>query len=311
MSIFARMPMRLKGYLITGAGVVMLSPDALIVKDTQVDVPVFVFWRALLMCLVISMIVGWRYKRELPAAIKRCGNAVWICPLAIATSSWVFVAANRLTAAGNVLVIQNMAPLIAGVIGLLFFQQKLRLQTWVVILLCIFGAIMMLSGEMQAGNPLGLLIAAILPISMAINTTVASAQKGIDTTVLLPFAGIAMIIPAILMGGIALPDWDDMKRILLLGLIFLPAAYYLIQSGPRYITGAEVSLMLILETVLGTLLVWWWVGELPTTMAFIGGGLILLTLTSSALLDLIRMNIKSKRGVIDPRDIKAHKNTHS
>ena len=295
--------MRLKGYLITGAGVIMLSPDALIVKDTQVDVPVFVFWRALLMCLVISLIVGWRYKRELPAAIKRCGSALWICPLAIATGSWVFVAANRLTAAGNVLVIQNMAPLIAGIIGLLFFQQKLRLQTWVVILLCIFGAILMLSGEMQAGNPLGLMIAAILPISMAINTTVASAQKGIDTTVLLPFAGIAMIIPAILMGGAALPDWQDMKRTLLLGLVFLPAAYYLIQSGPRYITGAEVSLMLILETLLGTLLVWWWVGELPTTMAFIGGGLILLTLTSSALLDLIRMNIKSKRGAIDPREI--------
>ncbi|TVQ72263.1 MAG: EamA/RhaT family transporter [Oceanospirillales bacterium] len=309
--MFARMPLRLKGYLITGAGVIMLSPDALIVKDTQVDVPVFVFWRALLMCLVISLIVGWRYKRELPAAIKRCGSALWICPLAIATSSWVFVAANRLTAAGNVLVIQNMAPLIAGIIGLLFFQQKLRLQTWVVILLCIFGAILMLSGEMQAGNPLGLMIAAILPISMAINTTVASAQKGIDTTVLLPFAGIAMIIPAILMGGVALPEWQDMKRILLLGLIFLPAAYYLIQSGPRYITGAEVSLMLILETLLGTLLVWWWVGELPTTMAFIGGGLILLTLTSSALLDLIRMNIKSKRGSIDPREIKPHKIDHS
>lgn len=289
----------------------MLSPDALIVKDTQVDVPVFVFWRALLMCLVISLIVGWRYKRELPAAIKRCGSALWICPLAIATSSWVFVAANRLTAAGNVLVIQNMAPLIAGIIGLLFFQQKLRLQTWVVILLCIFGAILMLSGEMQAGNPLGLMIAAILPIAMAINTTVASAQKGIDTTVLLPFAGIAMIIPAILMGGAALPDWQDMKRILLLGLVFLPAAYYLIQSGPRYITGAEVSLMLILETLLGTLLVWWWVGELPTTMAFIGGGLILITLTSSALLDLIRMNIKANRGSIDPREIKTHKSPHS
>ncbi|KDE41180.1 Membrane protein [Nitrincola lacisaponensis] len=292
-----RLPTRLKGYLITGAGVVMLSPDALIVKDTDVDVPVFVFWRALLMCLVVTLLASWRYKRELPDAIRRCGSAIWICPLAIATSSWVFVAANRLTAAGNVLVIQNMAPLIAGIIGLLFFQQKLRLQTWVVILLCIAGAVMMLSGEMQAGNPMGLLIAAILPFSMAINTTVASAQKGIDTTVLLPFAGIAMIIPAILLGGVALPGWEDMKRILLLGLVFLPAAYYLIQSGPRYITGAEVSLMLILETLLGTLLVWWWVGELPTTMAFIGGGLILLTLSGSALLDLIRINIKARRGV--------------
>lgn len=301
--MFNRLPLRLKGYLITGAGVIMLSPDALIVKDTQVDVPVFVFWRALLMICVLTLLAFWRYKTQLPAAIKRCGSALWICPLAIATSSWVFVGANRLTAAGNVLVIQNMAPLIAGLLGLFFFHQKLRLQTWIVIFLCIAGAIMMLSGEMDAGNPMGLLIAAILPISMAINTTVASAQKGIDTTVLLPFAGIAMLIPAILMGGMVIPPWDDMKRLLLLGLIFLPAAYYLIQSGPRYITGAEVSLMLILETLLGTLLVWWWVGELPTTMAFLGGGLILLVLTSSALLDLYRMNLKSRRGVPDPRDL--------
>ena len=38
--------------------------------------------------------------------------ALW-CPLAFAGSAWGFVAAVRLTAAGNVLVIQNLAPLVA------------------------------------------------------------------------------------------------------------------------------------------------------------------------------------------------------
>ncbi|WP_151704991.1 DMT family transporter [Nitrincola alkalilacustris] len=301
--MWERMPLRLKGYLITGTGVLMLSPDALFVKDTETDVATFMFWRALLLGSVLLLVALLRYRTELPQAIKRCGLAAWICPVAIACGAWSFVAANRLTAAGNVLVIQNMAPLIAGIIGLIFFSQKLRLQTWIVIILCVLGAILMVAGEIGAGNPIGLVVALALPVAMALNTTVASAQRGVDTTVILPLACALMLIPALLMGGASLPEWSDMKRLLLLSLFFLPCAYFLIQSGPRYLPGAEVSLMILLETILGTLLVWWWIGELPTTLAFIGGGLILSVLAGSALLDLYRMNHKAARGAPDPRDI--------
>ena len=135
--MWKRLPFRLRGYLITMSGVLLLSPDALLVKDTTVDVATFMFWRGLMLGLVLLLIAAARYRRRLGQAVLACGPAALWCPLAFAASAWAFVAANRLTSAGNVLVMLNLAPLVAGLIGMLFFGQRLRRQTWVVIGVCI------------------------------------------------------------------------------------------------------------------------------------------------------------------------------
>ncbi|MBF8223331.1 DMT family transporter [Halomonas sp. 328] len=292
---------RARGYLITGAGVLLLSPDALFVKATQVEVEVFMFWRALLLGLVLGTVALARYGRGLPGAVRACGPAALWCPLAFAGSAWGFVAAVRLTAAGNVLVIQNLAPLVAGLLGLLLFRQRLRAQTWGVILLCVLGAGLMAAGEVGQGSPLGLVVALAIPLSIAVNMTVASAQRGVDTTVILPLGCLVMLLPALVLGGMQLPSSADLLRLLLMGLVFLPAAYFLIQTGPRYLPGAEVSLVMLLETLVGTLLVWWWVGEVPPALAFVGGGLILAALMGSGLLDLLRQRRKVAEGAPDPQ----------
>nr|WP_298412903.1 DMT family transporter [uncultured Halomonas sp.] len=300
------LPWRLRGYLITGAGVLLLSPDALFVKATEVDVETFMFWRALLLGLVLSLVAFLRYGRRLPSVVRSCGQAALWCPLAFATSAWAFVVAARLTAAGNVLVMQNLAPLVAGLIGMIFFSQRLRVQTWVVICLCVGGASLMAAGEVGKGSVLGLVVALAIPAAIAVNTTVASAQRGqtrrgADTTVILPLGCIVMIVPAILLGGMQLPPTDDLLRLLLMGVAFLPGAYFLIQTGARYLPGAEVSLVMLLETLVGTLLVWWWVGEVPATLAFVGGGIILAAMLGSTARDLHRQRRKVAAGAPDPR----------
>ncbi|SHF19967.1 Permease of the drug/metabolite transporter (DMT) superfamily [Modicisalibacter ilicicola DSM 19980] len=300
------LPWRLRGYLITGAGVLLLSPDALFVKDTQVDVATFMFWRALLLGLVLALVAGLRYGRELPTAIRACGPAVWWCPLGFAASAWAFVIATRLTAAGNVLVMLNLAPLVAGLIGMLFFGQHLRRQTWVVIVLCVFGASLMAAGEIGQGSALGLIVALIAPVAVAVNTTVASAQRGqsrrgVDTTVILPLGCLAMLLPALLLGGAQIPPTEDFVRLAWMGLVFLPGAYFLIQTGTRYLPGAEVGLVMLLETLIGTLLVWWRVGEAPSALAFVGGGLILSAMLGSSMRDLHRQRRKAAAGAPDPQ----------
>src|SRR5690554_1859615 len=301
--MWKQLPFRLRGYLITFAGVLLLTPDALLIKDTSVDVATFMFWRGLLLGLVLLMIALLRYRQQLGQAVQACGPAALWCPLAFAASAWAFVTATRLTSAGNVLVMLNLAPLMAGLIGMLFFGQRLRRQTWVVILVCVSGASLMAVGEVGQGSLLGLLVALFVPLSIALNTTVASAQRGsgergIDTTVVLPLGCLAMLVPAALLGGVQLPGPEDMQRLALMGLL-LPFAYFLIRSEERYLPGAEVSLVLLVETLLGTLLVWWWVGEVPTLLAFVGGGIIVATMLLSGLRDLYRQRRKAAAGAPD------------
>lgn len=303
--MWKRLPFRLRGYLITMTGVLLLSPDALLVKDTSVDVATFMFWRGLMLGLVLLVIAGARYRERLGQAVRACGPAALWCPLAFAASAWAFVGATRLTSAGNVLVMINLAPLVAGLIGMLFFGQRLRRQTWVVIAVCVIGASLMAAGEVGQGSLLGLAVALIIPVSIAVNTTVASAQRGsrrrgVDTTVVLPLGCLVMLLPAALMGGAQLPGIEDMQRLALMGLL-LPLAYFLIQTGARYLPGAEVSLVMLVETLAGTLLVWWWVGEVPARLAFVGGGMIVAAMLISSLRDLRRQRRKAAEGAPDAR----------
>lgn len=306
--MWKRLPFRLRGYLITMTGVLLLSPDALLVKDTTVDVATFMFWRGLMLGLVLLLIAAARYRQRLGQAIRACGPAALWCPLAFAASAWAFVGATRLTSAGNVLVMINLAPLVAGLIGMLFFGQRLRRQTWVVIAVCVTGASLMAAGEVGQGSLLGLAVALIIPVSIAVNTTVASAQRGtrqrgVDTTVVLPLGCLAMLVPAALLGGAQLPGAEDMQRLALMGLL-LPLAYFLIQTGARYLPGAEVSLVMLVETLAGTLLVWWWVGEVPATLAFVGGGMIVAAMLVSSLRDLYRQRRKAAEGAPDARRLR-------
>lgn len=306
--MWKRLPFRLRGYLITMTGVLLLSPDALLVKDTSVDVATFMFWRGLMLGLVLLLIAAARYRQRLGQAVRACGPAALWCPLAFAASAWAFVGATRLTSAGNVLVMINLAPLVAGLIGMLFFGQRLRRQTWVVIAICVTGASLMAAGEVGQGSLLGLVVALIIPVSIAVNTTVASAQRGtrqrgVDTTVVLPLGCLAMLVPAALMGGAQLPGAEDMQRLALMGLL-LPLAYFLIQTGARYLPGAEVSLVMLVETLAGTLLVWWWVGEVPATLAFVGGGMIVAAMLVSSLRDLYRQRRKAAEGAPDTRRLR-------
>lgn len=303
--MWQRLPFRLRGYLITFAGVLLLTPDALLIKDTQADVATFMFWRGLLLGLVLLLIAVGRYRQRLGQAVRACGPAALWCPLAFAVSAWAFVSATRLTSAGNVLVMLNLAPLAAGLIGMLFFNQRLRRQTWAVIAVCVTGASLMAVGEVGQGSLLGLVVALIVPLAIAVNTTVASArrgtgERGVDTTVVLPLGCLAMLLPAALLGGAQLPEAQDIQRLLLMGLL-LPLAYFLIQTGARYLPGAEVSLVMLVETLLGTLLVWWWVGEVPTLLAFIGGGMIVSAMLLSGSRDLHRQRRKAAAGAPDVR----------
>lgn len=301
--MWKQLPFRLRGYLITMAGVMLVSPDALLIKDTDVDVPTFMFWRGLLLGILLLIVALARYRRHLPQAIRACGPAAWWCPLAFAASAWAFVIAARLTAAGNVLVMMTLAPLVAGMIGLVVYGQRIRRQTWVVIFICVAGATLMAAGEVGQGSLLGLAVALVVPAAIAVNTTVAGAQKGtrtrgVDTTVILPLGCLAMLIPAIFLGGAQLPEADELNRLLLLA-VFLSGAYFLIQTGARYLPGAEVSLVMLLETVVGALLVWWWLGETPPPLAFVGGGIIVAAMLISSLKDLSRQRRKVAAGAPD------------
>ena len=98
----------------------------------------------------------------------------------------------------------------------------------------------------------------------------------------------AAVAPELLLLGmtslIALPiapmepfDATQWGLVLLSGGVILAGGVGLLQIGPRYLPAPEVSMITLLEVILGPLLVWAVIGENPGQMSLIGGAVIVVT----------------------------------
>lgn len=281
----------MKGLMIAALGVLFITPDALLVKITSVEPVVFLFWRGLFLAMSFLAIGLIRYGGSLGQEVRRCGWKGWFCAGAFAMSSLGFVMGMKNTAAGNVLVILNTAPVIAALIAWLFWRETLPRRTWAVILICITGATIIAAGEWGQGEPLGLIMAAVAAIALASNLTVARSKPDADMSVMLMFGALLVAIAAAAAGGAVMPSLHDGLFIALLCLFFLPVASTLIQIGPRYIPAAEVSLMLLLETVIGSFLVWLFLDEVPPKLSLIGGAIVFSALACNGWLEVRRYRL--------------------
>ena len=70
---------------------------------------------------------------------------------------------------------------------------------------------------------------------------------------------------------------------------FVLTASVLLAIGPRFITSAEVGLIVLLESVLAPILAWAVVGESPGGYALLGGAIVVGALTLSNIVLLRRM----------------------
>ncbi|MDO3722220.1 DMT family transporter [Marinobacter sp. chi1] len=279
---------RIKGLTIAALGVLFITPDALLVKITSVNPIVFLFWRGLFLAVSFLVISWGRYRANLWQEVHRCGWKGWFCAFAFSLSTLGFVVGMKNTAAGNVLVILNTAPMIAALIAWTVWKESLPLRTWAMIAVCVSGASLMAISEMGRGEPIGLLMAALAATALASNLNVARSRPEADMSVMLMFGAALVAIVAALFGGAQLPSLRDTLFIALLGLFFLPIASVLIQIGPRYIPAAEVSLMLLLETVIGSFLVWLFLDEVPSLLSMCGGAIVLCALVTHGWIEVRR-----------------------
>ena len=105
---------------------------------------------------------------------------------------------------------------------------------------------------------------------------------------MIPALPLAFFAAAMVMGLISSPfaAFPGQWQLFLGHGVFIGAASCLLAIGPRYITSAEVSLLILLESVLAPLLVWAVIGEDPGRWALTGGAVVIGALLASNLVAL-------------------------
>jgi drug/metabolite transporter (DMT)-like permease len=267
------------GVLVTLAGVMIFVPDALVMRLIGGDMLALAFWRGILaggIFLAANLIFARQTMPSKGEWFDRKGLLV-IGLNAMGGITWC--AAMQYTSAANALLVLATAPFIAALLSWLTLRETIDRVTALAIGLVFAGVLIIGSGSMGHGRLLGDAFALLNA------TAIAAYYVTLRTTGrrnMLPHLALG----AILGGILALPfanfvpvDAGTAFLIFLSGAVILPGAAGLLMLGPRYLPAPEVSMITLLEVILGPLLVWAVIGENPGQMTLIGGAVIVITVS--------------------------------
>lgn len=199
-----------------------------------------------------------------------------------------FMLAMSLTTVANTLVVMSIGPLLTALLAFFFLKQKITLRTWAAIGLAMVGMVMMFAGGMRSSNAqqlLGMLIAFAVPLASSINMiTLKKAGQQVD---LIPALLIGGLISCICMLPLALPlraSLHDIAILALLGFLQLGFPCMLMLRAAPHLSAPEISLLALLEVLLGPIWAWLWAGEVPQAATLYGGALVLLALIGNEVL---------------------------
>lgn len=280
----------LKGLIITTLGVLLVVPDSLFVRLIVADPMVTAFWRGLTAgVLVLVVLLAFQGLSGFRAVFKS-GWPGLIYTVLIGTTTPAFVLAVSNTSVANVVFIFASMPIFAAAFSRVFLGEPIQPRMVITMAAVIFGlgVIAYGSSETQIASWKGDVWAVYVSAAFAAALTAARKAK---TTSMIPTIPFAYIGAAIILGVFVSPTESFTQQWpLFLGHgAFIGAASCLLALGPRYISAAEVSLLVLLESVLAPILVWIVVGENPGRWALTGGAIVIGALITSNAYSLLKL----------------------
>ena len=269
-----------KGVLITTAGVLVLSLEAVLIRLISADPWTILVARGLLAAVGLFGIFLIFERRTAGAQLRAMGWAGVLAAVLFAIDNIAFIYSITHTSVANTLLMISLAPLFAALQARLFLRERLGRATWFAIGGAAFGTFVILSGSLTGGDLLGTLAGLIAAISLGGTLVVLRSRPSLN---LITSMAAGAALAALVMLPAANPEsaqGDDWILLIMLGLFVMPIAFALIGQGPRYIPAAEVALLLLLEAVLGAVWVWIAVDEVPSVATVIGGAILVTVLAT-------------------------------
>lgn len=233
------------------------------------------FYRALGMIGMLLVILAVKERGRILPSFRGMGwNGVLIaCVMAVSMIAYLF--ALLLTSVANAMFIVSTAPFFAALLGWALLKERVRPLTWLAILAALAGMAVMFAEGFRAGAPTGLFAALIAAVTFAMLVVMLRRFRAID---MLPALILAAVIAAVICIGVVRDvsiSVNDAALGLLMGSVQTAGGFGFTMVGTRRVPAAEGSLVLLVEPILAPLWVWIVVAEVPSTVALVGGVIVL------------------------------------
>ena len=263
-----------KGLAVAGLGGMLLTFDIPMLRLGDGESWSVIFLRSV--CTIAVMLTVWlalkRFGRNPPPLIQ--GRTGWIVAALYGLTGLCFLLAVFLTPTANLVFILALNPMIAAVLARIFLGERIRRETLIAMVAMAGGVFIIISGGISAGSLAGNLLSLGAATSLAAALTVSRAS-GKD----MGFSAVMSALFLIGISGVVVYfngfRIEDPVWIVLNGAVLMPISMFCLATGTRWLTGPEVAMFYMLETVLAPVWVWLIFREIPGSHTFAGGAIVL------------------------------------
>ncbi len=207
----------------------------------------------------------------------------------------LFVTANKLTTASNVILLQYTAPVYVALLGAWLLKEKTTLLDWITIAAVLGGMALFFIGDISPGNMLGNILSICSGFCLACVTILLRMQKDANPLESVFWGNLltgVIGLPFMFIAG--MPDGRSWMGLLLLGVFQLGFSYALYAYAVKHVEALEAILVSVIEPLLNPFWVFLFVGELPGTWAFIGGFIVLSSVIGRSIILTYKTNLAAR-----------------
>ena len=266
-----------KGLLIAFFGVLVLTPEGILVKLASSDSFTILFWRGLFLTLSILIILLISYRSSAMNQIKSIGKEGLLVGCLTGFGGSTFILAIHYTTLAKTLVIISASPLMVALVSFILLGERPRLFTWLAMLIVFSGIYIVMSGDTSGLNLKGSLFALASVTSGGFSFTLLRKYKEVNMVPAMAINGLFITFVGLFFAD-SLSLSSQAMTYIVISSVLVAISFSLITIAPRYIPAPEVAIFFPMGTVIGTVLAWLILKEELSNNAVFGGVVVILTL---------------------------------
>ncbi len=262
-----------------------MSLDPVFIRFSGVNELETTFLFGLFTAISMAVVIQLSDKRGLIKVLVDSGWPLLAAGVLMLGSSTGLVFAIKNTSVVNTFVILSTIPAVAVLFSWIFLRERVSKQTMFAIIGVIIGIGVVVSGSSAGGasSLYGDLLAMFAVVVLALMLTLLRKFPDVSR---MGAVGVGGFLVAVVMFFFTEPSTFSMNTWLIMGVMGLltaPFGRVLSMVATRYATATEVSMTLMLETVLAPIWAYLFFTEVPGANSLAGGAIILITIVAYTL----------------------------
>lgn len=270
--------------LLVIASSVANSANGLVVRSLEAAGPwQIVFYRSWFLAGALAVVFVVQSGGRVRASLRDLRPWMVVGSFMIAAVNTSFIHAITHTTVANTMFLLSGAPFFAALLGRVVLGETVERGVWLAMSVALVGMAVMLWDGLGAGTLYGNSLALFAAFCFGAFAVVLRKGRGVN---MLPIVVLGAVLgganAGILCGGAFAVPFRDAALLFVWGALLSGTVHVIFTWGSRYVPGAELTLLILVEFILSPMWVWLFIDERPSLATLIGGALVLASVASRA-----------------------------